>query len=208
MVGPRRHSWWCALVSSRRGWPSLLSVVRSLSFVLVRRSFVLCRWRLAALVWGEVQWMASAVHCHWAIDGGRVALARRVAIEEGGVLTHFLSMTTTTPSSSSAPSTLPHRLPGPRGFVRGSVEHGPPASSIRGRSSSLAGCMGCGPRSRIRFVIVRRSWSSCGWLLSFLGSWDHLDGGDVVVGGCRLALGSVSRLRATVVGAWWLLVVG
>ena len=119
-----------------------------------------------------------------------------------------MSMTTTTPSStssSSASSTLPRRLPGPRGFVRGSVEHGPPASSIRGRSSSLAGCMGCGPRSRIRFVIVRRSWSSCGWLLSFLGSWDHLDGGDVVVGGCRLALGGVSRLRATVVGAWWLL---
>ena len=85
-MGPRRHSWWCALVSSRRGWPSLLSVVRSLSFVLVRRSFVLCRWRLAALVWGEVQWMASAVHCHWAVDGDRVALARRVAIKEGRYL--------------------------------------------------------------------------------------------------------------------------
>ena len=61
-------------------------VVHSLSFVLVHRSFVLRRWRLASLVWGGVQWTALAVHCHWAVDGGRVALAWRVAMEEGGYL--------------------------------------------------------------------------------------------------------------------------
>ena len=66
--------------------------------------------------------------------------------------------------------------------------------------------MGSGPCSRIHFVIVRRSCSSCGWLLSFLGGGDHLDGGDVVAGGGWLDLGGMSRLRATVVGAWWLLV--
>ena len=117
-------------------------------------------------------------------------------------------MTTTTPSSSSssssASSTLPRRLPGARGFVRGSVYRGPRASSIRGRSSSLAGCVASGPRSRIRVVVVRRSWSSCGRLLSFLGGWDHLHEGNVVAGGCGLALGAVSRLWAIVVGAWWL----
>ena len=74
-------SSWLAVVVVRRSSPV---VVRSLSFVLVRRSFVLRRWRLAALVWGEVQWTALAVHCHWAVDGGRVALARRVTIEKGG----------------------------------------------------------------------------------------------------------------------------
>ena len=72
-----------AVVVVRRSSPG---VVRSLSFVLVRRSFVLRRWRLAALVWGEVQWTALAVHCHWEVDGGRVALARRVAIKEGRYL--------------------------------------------------------------------------------------------------------------------------
>ena len=116
-------------------------------------------------------------------------------------------MTTTTPSSSSSSSTsstLPRRLPGARGFVRGSVDRGSRASSIRGRSSSFAGCVGSGPRSRIRVVVVRRSWSSCGRLLSFLGGWDHLHEGDVVAGGCGLALGGMSRLWATVVGAWWL----
>ena len=117
-----------------------------------------------------------------------------------------MSKTTTTPSSlSSTSSTLPRRLPGDRGFVRGSVDRGSCVSSIRGRSSSLAGCVGSGPSSRIRVVIVRRSWSSCGRLLSFLGSWDHLHEGDVVAGGYGLALGGVSRLWATVVGAWWLL---
>ena len=59
-------------------------VVRSLSFVLVRRLFVVCHGRLASHVWGEVQWTALAIHCHWEVDGGRVALARRVAIEDGG----------------------------------------------------------------------------------------------------------------------------
>ena len=38
-----------------------------------------------------------------------------------------------------------------------------------------------------------------------MGGWDHLHEGDVVAGGCGLALGGVSRLWATVVGAWWLL---
>ena len=59
-------------------------VVHLLSFVLVRRSFILRRWRLASLVWGGMQWTALAIHCHWAVDGGCVALAWRVAIEEGG----------------------------------------------------------------------------------------------------------------------------
>ena len=44
------------------------------------------RWRLASLVWGGMQWTALAIHCHWAVDGGCVALAWRVAIEEGGYL--------------------------------------------------------------------------------------------------------------------------
>ena len=98
--GPRRR-WWAGpsspFVVVRAGVASTLSavvvvrhsspgVVRSLSFVLVRRSFVLRRWRLASLVWGGVQWTALAVHCHWAVDGDRVALARRVAIKEGRYL--------------------------------------------------------------------------------------------------------------------------
>ena len=81
LVAVRGGARWCRLVVVvRRSSPV---VVRSLSFVLVRRSFVLRRWRLASLVWGEVQWTALAVHCHWEVDGGRVALARRVAIDEG-----------------------------------------------------------------------------------------------------------------------------
>ena len=81
-------SWWAGpsspfVVVHAGVASSLLSVVRSLSFILVRRSFVLRRWRLASLVWGEVQWTALAVHCHWEVDGGRVALARRVAIDKG-----------------------------------------------------------------------------------------------------------------------------
>ena len=64
--------------------------------------------------------------------------------------------------------------------------------------------MGSGPRLWIRVVVVRRSWSSCGRLVSFLGGWDHLHGGNMVAGGCGLAVGGVSRLWATVIGAWWL----
>ena len=66
--------------------------------------------------------------------------------------------------------------------------------------------MGSGPCSRIRVVVVRQLCSSCGQLLLFLGGWNHLHEGDVVAGGCGLALGGVLRLWATVVGAWWLLV--
>ena len=84
-------SWWAGpsspFVLVRAGVASsLLSVVRPLLSFVRCRSFVLRRGRLASLVWGEVQWTALAVHCHWEVDGGRVALARRVAMEEMGYL--------------------------------------------------------------------------------------------------------------------------
>ena len=60
LVAVRGGARWCRLVVVvRRSSPV---VVRSLSFVLVRRSFVLRRWRLASLVWGEVQWTVVASH--------------------------------------------------------------------------------------------------------------------------------------------------
>ena len=98
--GPHCH-WWAGpslpFVVVHTGVASTLSavvvvrhsspgVVRSLSVVLVHRSFVLRRWRLASLVWAGVQWTALAVHGHWVVDGDHVALARRVAIKEGRYL--------------------------------------------------------------------------------------------------------------------------
>ena len=65
-------------------------VVRSLSFILFHRSFVLRRWHLALLIWGGMQWTVLALHCHWAVDGGRVALAWRAAMEEGGGTYSFI----------------------------------------------------------------------------------------------------------------------
>ena len=160
-------SWWAGpsspFVVVRAGVASSLLavlVVRRSTPVVVRSlSFV----RFASLASGIARLGRRAV------DGTSRPLPlggrwwpRRISLEgsdgRGGVLTHSLSMTTTTPSSSSsASSTLPRRLPGAREFVRGSVDRGPRASSIRGRWWSLAGCVGSGPRSRILVVVVRRS---------------------------------------------------
>ena len=51
------------------------------SFVLVRRSLVLRRGGLASLFW-EGTGTALAVNCPWAVNGGRVQLVGKVAIED------------------------------------------------------------------------------------------------------------------------------
>ena len=143
---------WCRLIVV--GCPSFVPCCRS--FVLVRRSLVLRHGRLTPLV-GRVQRKALAVNCRWAVNGGRVALVGSVAIEDGGTYYTLSIRRRRQYRRRRLHRHSCHVACQALVFIRGSVDRGPSASSIRGRWWSLVAFVGAGPRSRVVVVVARRS---------------------------------------------------
>ena len=148
---------WCRLVVV--GCPSFVPCCRSSPVVVRSCSSFACFASRASDITGvgRVQRKALAVNCCWVVNGGRVALVGSMAIEDGGTYYALSIRRRRQYRCRRLHRHSCHVACQALVFIRGSVDHGPSASSIRGRWWSLVGFVGAGPRSRVVVVVARRS---------------------------------------------------